>query len=1381
MRNITGVCLVLISAQICFGSSQDIQNVFGPEFTATWNLPKPSDTISYHLSRDATLGRDVLVMDGSDTLSIESREAFAGNIELICLARMAMTSDQPNGRLSFVIARDPCDPEKSPGFSLSLSAKHDGSIEIIPPKLANSRYMHSDPEKVGGSSSGVEDTITYKPRAYDVIPPTWPDRVRIPLESDMKALPAVQDMWIRTRFQLGKGWIRVWIDDRLIVDHEAPDLKTSGIILVRLGPGAQLAQLTVRPLTQQYSLYEPIRLDSYARDRNLTGRDGHEIGVRRDSLNFGATVEIDDIPFSFVDPDVTGGPDHIDVGRSLVRQGSLEGHSPMEARGPRWHGSFFVDPARIQLRIPNGRYRSLHIIAGYDDEPDSVPLISAQFYRPQAGNSMSFEAVVPSVHSTRTDVKPLPVTLDNGKKVNLWLVTIELDPGMLSAFADMGYLELELTKKIHQFRSFPDPIHYGWHGGGLPSGVHVYALTLQRPAVHMEVTPRVFGDVWQYPESPIYDIRLTNRTSDPRNVKVAIETRSLDGGETHTLDGTETLAANQTSVLPFTLGSIEKNGYHDVTVTLSCDDMTWVEKRSFVRLANDTRSAQWQEDSGPLFGYWSYLGLHYTPPKDKIMHLMRMAGARAPHHPGNAGVFDIDRTWPLEEPIDLKKRRAFQDKVVDAYLSRKKKTTMMTFFAEPHISRELTAGNLPSYWGEPEYQLNDQEKKAVRVFFENAKAAAEALRKALPGVPILIPWGDPLFVVPLLRAGYPKELIDGVGIDIAGFERLPEQQLHHGAIHRLYEMTEEFRKFGLADPLFWYMEGIFVPTEPGGCTWREQSNIYDRWALISMAYGIDRFYSGWFAFDCGDWYGTQHYGGCGIQRRIPYCNPKPAYASYATMTRMLEYTHFEKWLPTGSQSTYCLKFSRPKEKGGAVHVLWTLRGQRPVTVTLAQDTTLTLTDSMDNATEHLANGKTVTFLTSPSVVYMTGIEEISSISLGMPDHSESVTWARTRNRDTWQDGPLKRGAEITHEQTIAHLGDGTWQIDEKPDEFDEVYEDNNFGIARYRGKMAVSVVKDAGRKAAALAVKLLKQKAERKLMPWYAVIRPEKPIEIPGKATALGLWVKGASDWGRVVYCLQDAQGERWMSAGVQNQWNCDDPHSWSSFNFDGWRYVRFELPSNTSWDSYREHGTSWWGYAGGSDEGVGIVDLPLRIEKIIVERRTHILYVNDIQPTYAQQNDVLLGDLVAEYADRFNATEKAVALNRKRMPLAKQRIELPNPIADMAANNALPATKLHRVEAPDWGYDGTRCNVYFDEMPGAKQYEIWIAEHSDGRGAVVMGRLSKPSGLVHGLEPAKKLYMWVTYAERLSDQDRRQGKKPGQSRPSNVLEIELTDAFGQK
>jgi len=140
----------------------------------------------------------------------------------------------------------------------------------------------------------------------------------------------------------------------------------------------------------------------------------------------------------------------------------------------------------------------------------------------------------------------------------------------------------------------------------------------------------------------------------------------------------------------------------------------------------------------------------------------------------------------------------------------------------------------------------------------------------------------------------------------------------------LYTLRKEYEKVGIHNPRLPYVEGIFVPTEVGACSWREQMDIYNRWALISMAYGVNEFYSGWFAFDCGGWYGAEHYGGCGIQRRIPYCDPKPAYAAYATMTEKLNQANFDGWLRTGSLTTHCLRFKGPT---GNVYALWTIRAR----------------------------------------------------------------------------------------------------------------------------------------------------------------------------------------------------------------------------------------------------------------------------------------------------------------------------------------------------------------------------------------------------------------------------------------------------------------------
>jgi hypothetical protein len=52
----------------------------------------------------------------------------------------------------------------------------------------------------------------------------------------------------------------------------------------------------------------------------------------------------------------------------------------------------------------------------------------------------------------------------------------------------------------------------------------------------------------------------------------------------------------------------------------------------------------------------------------------------------------------------------------------------------------------------------------------------------------------------------------------------------------------------------------------------------------------------------------------------------------------------------------------------------------------------------------------------------------------------------------------------------------------------------------------------------------------------------DAPVRIPEKASHIGLRVRRASDWGRVVYSLGAAKGERWICVGTFSNWNCDAP-----------------------------------------------------------------------------------------------------------------------------------------------------------------------------------------------------------------------------------------------
>ncbi|HOQ81995.1 MAG TPA: hypothetical protein PLL89_02920, partial [bacterium] len=235
------------------------------------------------------------------------------------------------------------------------------------------------------------------------------------------------------------------------------------------------------------------------------------------------------------------------------------------------------------------------------------------------------------------------------------------------------------------------------------------------------------------------------------------------------------------------------------------------------------------------------------------------------------------------------------------------------------------------------------------------------------------------------------------------------------------------------------------------------------------------------------------------------------------------------------------------------------------------------------------------------------------------------------------------------------------------------------------------------------------------------------------------------------------------ISVGTKDDWNSDDIRTMSSFCFDGWRYLRFQVPSNSPYDCYRERGTSWWGSYGGD----GIVDLPLTLEKIIIERRSSVIYGNQLVP--AKDDDVLFGDLYAEYENSFDMTEKAVSISRLRMPIPQQIPELKNPILKLDETGVLPPVKLLKVEDPEQMPDGTRCHVFFEEYENVKGYDIWASAYPDGRGAIkIASGITKSGSLIQGLKPDSDFYLFVVYTDK-------DGK---QSHPSKPLKIRLKNKF---
>jgi hypothetical protein len=1099
-----------------------------------------------------------------------------------------------------------------------------------------------------GESQGL-----YWPFSGRVLPKeraTWPALIRTRVEQDFAVVSPLGKRWLTVRYVIRRSAAQVYVDGRLLREAKGIGIEPEGHIRLSVFEGSQLGSIQIRKLPPEDPDFETVPLDYHLNAASIRGER-----IQPASLPSAGRLAINGVPFDVAAPNERG-LDHVDVGRSWMRFGMLEGqYDPWSGEVTRWTPVANAEAGRICFRVRKGQYSRLHLLAAFDGEPDKTPVVSAQFYRPSNGHPVHFSARAP-LFTAKSDAAT-PVKLAGGADGYLHLVSIPLEPEGLASFADLDVLEFELTKEVQVYRAFPDPCYYSQHGAGLPSGVRVFAITLERPAVEVEFQPDQFAHIWTAPATPYYSVTLRNRTAQKRSVKLDLATISHDGQEKTAASRAVDVEPNwqQTVKLPIQL---RRYGYHDVKLQAHDEQGVRTQTRSLAYLHPDTRErGGWEEGKGPLWGFWDWNGGHETPSGLSRLDVAIAAGIESSMRPLVAGQDTAKELSHAEKhgmlthflayqltpaskeflgvDFDATKPDAMKAAIVEALRkspmatpTRVNKPDLAVFWAEPLLG-PVSYMSLPEFYGDPPYQLTDDEQKAYKKFHDEFVIAASAIKQTWPNAKCLMPWGISSFPIPFLR--HSKEataLMDGPAVDQVLFERLPEMQMHQVTFaSTLWQLKQEWLKTGKPWPNLITIEGggLPSPATPGGLTQQQEADHSVRGELLLAAFGVTR-HLGWPSlFRCAGAWGEQHYGG-GMCERLPLLSPKMVYSAHATMTRQLNRMNFVKMVETPSASVFCLQFKHYKT-GELLHVLWTLRGKRAVTLSAAagSNVRLRLFDQMDNAVELREQGGQVSLTVSPSPCYVWGLADDAKIGLGGPDHSDAK--------------PAQFAARL------ANLGDGGWKITE---ERDADYETSHIEfVKRFPSKMSVQgVAAPAEQGGRALAVHLETPEKERKVMPFYATLTPAKPITIAGKPSHLGLWVQAASDWGRVVYCLRDANGERWLSVGKKGEWNVDDTNCWSQFCFDGWRYLRFELPGNQPWDCYRDAGSSWWGYYGAGDS---IVDLPLSLEKVIVERRTHVIKADQLLP--ANPVDVLIGDLFAEYLNQGDQTDEAVRLSRLRMP----------------------------------------------------------------------------------------------------------------------------------
>ena len=1120
------------------------------------------------------------------------------------------------------------------------------------------------------------------------------------------------------------------------------------------------------------SLFQPVDISLHL---NASGVGNERIapesapGERR-------TIQVGGVPFMMpADPSGTG-RDNLDLGESYVFLGRHGDWNDLKAR---WEAGNVPNPARLRFRVPHRQYDRLHVLAATDGLVSAaIDTFTVQFYRPSeySGFPKNFKSPpVPLFTARGVEGRSVEVRAANGQPRYLHLVEVPIDFCQTDEFADLSYLDFELTKEVHVSRAYPDPWFGSMNGGGLPSAVKVFAMTLQSVPVTVEFAPVKLGGIFVEGEKIAFRAVFRNATVEAQRFTARMALDSYDKSDHAVIEREVRLAAGESRDVLFGYAP-KRYGHYDIALAFDPAGRSY----TYARTASFFRPREYAlrdfDTRGHMFGFWAWRGGHNTlSPEDEmevggrigletvaltldankfsdrtreIMRKYKMRSFSAGSTGGIPMKKDAGGQYVLDPEKGSEALAKIEKQILEVAKSDVQDPRYFCVFVEP--GGIGTHGTTANFYNE-EFVMTEREKDRYASVRPQLITLAALAKKLVPDITVLMPWGDPVYPVPFLQDSPEVTAdVDGLAYDAPVFGRLPEAQVSQNSVpHRTYMFNQAWKGRKSAKPEMMTIEGPFVsPVSEAFMTEREYAGNLVRTCLILAAHGINRQFSAVSVADCADWWGEEQYGACGLLSRKSSLNPHVACSTFGTLVRHLRHMEYDGADPTGSLSVYSMRF-RDVRDGKLLRVLWTLRGTRPVTIG-ATGAVPVLYDGMDNLVALQTENGRATLRLDDIPIYLYGLPEEIEIGLGEPDHSDSALGA--------------------HHVKIGNAADLLVQEDTGPameKEHRDYTEAFTAVVRRFPAAMTATLKTEdvpAAVGGKALAVDFDGQPAvDRLLMPYYSAYRANTAL--PGVPEHISAYVKGSSDWGRLAFVLRDAKGEVWTSVGERDAYNCDDQKGDSFFVFDSWRLLRLPLPGSLPYDNFRTAGTSWWGSTGGD----GVVDYPLMLERVFVERRLKALYADELVAV-PNNTPVEIGDIFVEYAAAGAMGAEAVEQSRIRMALPE--VAMSDVYGEMREKGKLPPVMILKVEHPDiQDIDGTKGLFFFEENPEAVNYDFYFSFYPDGKGAVRLGSAKKSGDRINGFKANTDMYVFVVY----------QPRDKQQSLPSPVFKFLLQDLFSQK
>jgi hypothetical protein len=665
---------------------------------------------------------------------------------------------------------------------------------------------------------------------------------------------------------------------------------------------------------------------------------------------------------------------------------------------------------------------------------------------------------------------------------------------------------------------------------------------------------------------------------------------------------------------------VKRRGYHELAVRVVSGRSELVRRETtFALLPADTRRFRAESP----FGTWDFSGGHYTPnDPDIVGPLYVKAGLRY-------GMFGFAAEARQRYGVLAGNEPTSAERLAKALEKDPHTPHRVLIFHEHAISGAHIMRTPDAFTGRSAYKLDEKEQQRFEQLWQEALATAQATRQQFPDAKLAFGNGAPQLLEEFARRKFPAELFDSRGNEAGSFMRMPETQpLDFVANNASLWMDRQILdRYGYADkPITQCYEICYPNTNPGN---RTQANYYVRHILHSLAWRVPVIRPGSLT-DMGNSYYYSNWGASGLCFAKPDVRPKPSYVAIATLTRVLDGAQFRRAIPTGSTTVYAVEFA-PRD-GGSVTGLWTVRGTRPVTLVATGVAKAVSTDVMGNETPvEFIDGQSQVEL-SASPIFLTTPQPLTSVMPGP---------AKLDGR------PAAKGKEKNF--LVSSLGPlSEWQVDAGRSTELEFY---NFECPRRKGDFEFQEVAAYDGESHVLQVTPRLPVDGSPYLPMYSQLVHRQGVELPGQPTEIGLMVCGNGGWGRVIFELEDAAGERWISLGAPatgeptrwmedwmgpeelqtmkslsvSDWNTNDPWQRSRINFEGWRFVRFPLPGNYPGEGYHWPYSSQWRHTAD-----GVVQYPLKFRRLILELPEKVLYLTELVPP--PRPEIYLKDLLVTY-----------------------------------------------------------------------------------------------------------------------------------------------------